>query len=339
MRSGKYLQRNRIIIKTELPAIVRIDGQFAGESGKKALVISAKAQNSYYIEVVYLACSNMSLASAAVRLSTEQLSFECRFAEITKLSPDTYAVSFIPVRHADSGVFKPIQQLMFKQFGLDHTATLHSDGIYYVELECDDCIIKKHIDLPLSDVSIAAVSLNGHSTVCLQGQIFTGKNYALFLGFDGEDYRVLGEYRCAGYTVEGNNLTVTVPYGDMAQHSDKIFFTYDGRQLSEAKREKLTGKKLAKLSDRLIPYAFLEAVRSENAAEALALLSPESFGGAEFIQLQNYFGDFYDITQNYYGGEYSDYVAIKVKLDASFYALKYYSFVIKNGLIDNIIAI
>lgn len=251
---------------------------------------------------------------------------------LTKYSENVYSLKINAKKGCVNGFFEPISQIKFKQNNIMHTATLYYDGIYYIELENENSIYKKKI-IDAENVILKAENINDNSFLAVYGNV-KNKKYCLFFGYD-EDYKILGEYYADNVVID-KDITLTLELNDMCQNTQEIKLEYDGNVLTQ-KEKKVTAKKSVKNIDKLIPFYFLEAIKAENFDMAKSLLHKENYKDVEAVQFINFFGDFDIVLQNSYEKKYVKYVAIRKKISDCYYELKYYDFVICDGIIENII--
>lgn len=273
---------------------------------------------------------------ATIKFSAGDPLFSSNCADLIKYSDNTYLIELKAKSSGLYGFFEPVSQIKFKQANIIHTVTLFFDGIYYIELENENSILKKKLPDGLKDVTLAAETVNTNSLAAIYAKA-DGKKYCLLIGYN-YDYKILGEYYADNVKTEDKKLVITRSFNDMCRHNEELFLDYDGTSLKTADRKIKIIKPPVK-KDKLIPYYFLEALMSEFYDEALKMLEPNHYKDITSVQLKNFFDNFYDITQNHYEEKYAEYVALKQKVSDSYYELKYYNFVVKDGLIENIMSV
>lgn len=302
-----------------------------GEEGLKLEL----PKKEYLIEATYLSSPRYNILPAAVNFCPGEEARECYPLEITRFSEDVYRLRFHPRYHSISGYLEPKSQVSFRQGGLYHTATLLYDGIYYIEIECSDCLFKRRIDAELENARIAAETIGGNSLLALYGDL-EGKKYCLFIGYD-DDYKVLLEERADKAAIEGGHLLLVKEHVNMLRHREEAKYSFDGKKFTLAERKIVPQKKLLK-KERLLPWYFLECVLAKDFDTALTLLSKENYEGIEAVQLENFFGDFDEVLQNIYDERYASLVGVREKISPCYSKVAYYRFDIRNGFIENILS-
>ncbi len=301
----------------------------AQSQGDRLIVARLPLRGVYIIEAVYPSGSFLPIA---VKFSPDE-DFGCQDAVITKYSENVFCLKLMPKKYSLDGFFKPVSQIRYRQ-GVTHTATLYYNGIYYIELENENSIYKRKIEEETENVTIKAESAGGGNFAAVYGQA-GGKKYCLFFGC-GEDYNETLYY--ADSCIIDKDITLKISCNDMCKNTKEIILSFDGKTFSE-KSKKVTASLPVKNIDRLIPYYFLEAVLAENYELAISLLDNNSYGNTQAMQLKNFFGDYCEVLQNRYESAFAKYPAVKHKINDRLYRLKYYDFVVKDGLIENILEI
>lgn len=273
---------------------------------------------------------------ATVKFCGFESEFSSNCADLTKYSENTFLLQFYSNSSAIHGFFEPVEQIVYKQKNVLHTVTLYRDGFYYIELENENSIYKKKIKDGIKEIKIVAETINGNPLAAVYGKS-EDKKYCLYIGFD-DDYKILGEYFADSSKIEDKKLVVNQTYNDMCRHTEELFIDFDGKTFSVSQKKNSALKPVSK-KDKLIPYYFLEAIASDNLDEAITFLDNKFYQDVTPVQLKNFFESFCEITQNYYDKKYAGYVALKHKTAPSYYELKYYKFVVKDCLIENIITI
>lgn len=243
-------------------------------------------------------------------------------------------LEFILKKAVQDGFFTPVSQLSYKQKGVSHTATLYCDGVYFVQIESENAVANKKICDLAGDLTLSAAQFKGETAAAVKGRV-CGKKYCLYAAFNGDDY-IFEEITADTIEEKEGQILVTDNLRDMACRLCQTKIEYDGTKFTAAEK-KLTAQKPHCANDKLLPYYFLEAVLCGDFPEAIKFLSETNYKDITPLQLKNFFGGFTEIVQNRYESALAKYPAVARRQTDSFYVVEYYEFIIKDGLIENII--
>jgi hypothetical protein len=310
--------------------VIKINGKIIG--GGDEIKTELEKSGIYIIEAAFL----RGFKPATLKFCPLNASFDSPQAKLTKFSENAYLLEFILKKVPAEGFFSPVSQLCYKQKGLSHTLTLFFDGFYYAQFENDSILTNKKIYDFAENVTLSTVNLNGETIASVKGRA-NGKKYCLLAAFNGEDY-VFEEIFADIIEENEGRLSISDSLGDMACRLCRRGIEYDGTKFITTEK-KFTPQKPFGGAEKLLPYYFLEAVLYKDFPEAIKYLSETNYKDVTAQQLKNFFGDFTEVTQNRYEGSLAKYPAVIRRQTDSFFVASYYDFVIKDGLIENIISV
>lgn len=325
----------KFIIKSPVTCAVTIDGRYLGECGRIPLIVRAAKKGSYFIKTVFAGAPGVRYKDSAIIFRPDDCC-GCDGAEVIRYSGSTYVLQLSAQLIAATGIFQPLEQVLFEQSGLLHTATLYSDGISYLELECQDWLTKKPLDFTLCAPKLIPVNLSGNSFLLLTGVQRDGGNCIYAYCFNGSEYVTLKLCGSGDFKLQDDTLIITSSHNTIMRHNTVSTYIYKDNALVLKGPPAVSASVLQKTDARLIPYVFLEAVMTDSREEAIGYLDKKQYADIEFIQLQNYLGEFDAVVHNIFDSGYIDCAGIIKRAGNNYYTAEYYKFDVFDAAIQNI---
>jgi len=226
--------------------------------------------------------------------STGALECKSPRVKITKFFQNFYGVHFdcYPLPERENQI---ICQLDYSEKNMQHCATILYDGALRLNLESaqfvENYVLPSVIDVKLQQIQIPSRCL----------MLYGKKNsdtYLKLISF-ADDYKVLYDGFVKDFKISDSKLYLTEGFNDHMGHCLEKILSLSGSALKTESIKKLytKGKSLENIPIEILPYVFLESVKSSFIEEEKALLS-ENLRSAGIQYFTSYFCEIYDIMQN-----------------------------------------
>ncbi len=158
--------------------------------------------------------------------------------------------------------------------------------------------------------------------------IFQSKDY-IYAQIKNNKLSIYDDIKSA--TFDQNKFTAIIPYFDMAKSGKVVKINFSKPYLFAEKDIYINNKPKLITNEKLIPYAFLESVKSKNYKLARHYISKNMQEKLTDNILSDFFGDILSICQD----TYNDKICV-IQQENDVFIAKDYSFEVKNGKINNI---
>lgn len=254
---------------------------------------------------------------------------ECKSprVKITKFFKNYYGVHFecLPLVQNESRV---ISQLNYNEKNLQHCATVFYNGNLILNIESaqyvENFVLPNVIDISLQQISIP--------DKCLL--LTAKKNSQVYLKLIGlmEDYTVFYDGLVKYFKLEDNKLFLTESFNDHLGHcEEKTLSLSSNLKIESVKKFYTKNKDISNIPLEILPYVFLECVRSRFLSEEKEILS-ENLQSADEEYFASYFGEICNVIQN----PKTHKPCVIKKVTENYFVALDYSFEYKNGKIYNI---
>lgn len=211
----------------------------------------------------------------------------------------------------------------------DALVTVFNDGGLKISVETQNDFFAEAVPFEPKSASIERFNSNGQTLflVSMQG------DYGLYSAFacDGKIEKVFCR-RGDSCSIE-NGLTLTESFKDIAKHKTVTRWEYENGTMTEKSRTVTANANFStdKLTDRLIPYAFLEELLV--GGDCTAYLDQTVLANAD--KLGGYLGEFIGVMPPPLFRDFTE-VGLIYKTAENSFTVEYYAFTLSNGKITNI---
>lgn len=299
-------------------------------NGIPATFYDFKDNEEIMLEFQPFASKNLKLIPYAVSVAIEEGDLNIDSDLITSVKwQDDYEIRFKPLV-IDS--YEPpsslAQNAVYTPNG-DITVTVIKDSKTRVLIEAPGVF---HIHTTIETVTEPEIKMNllgDKAIVAITGN-YNKMNYLLIMMI-ADTCKILYEDIADKITFNQNNIKLSKNLMDMCGRTINLTLSYNGTHYAEIARSyECTYKH--KYNDRLIPYAFLEALMAGDIADAKTYLDKN----LDIEALKEFFGKITEISEPKYNLMNEDRIAIIAGSGNKFKA-HIYEFVIENELITNVI--
>lgn len=249
--------------------------------------------------------------------------------KITKFFENNYSVHFSPKELHDKSYLKAVYQQNYTHNNLHHSATIFYDGNYSLTVECEQYM--ETYTLPeLTDITISVINIP-KTCFLLKGNK-KSRTYIKIIAFEN-DYFVPFDGYVKEINIKNNKLFITECFNDHMGHCLENTCILENNEFRILEEKKLysKNKNLNQIPKEVIPYVFIESIKSSFLEDEKDLLT-EELKKADINYFENYFGDFTDIVQN----PITNRLCLIKKITDNYFEAIDYDFEFEKGKISNI---
>lgn len=257
------------------------------------------------------------------------LSCQSPLVQITKFCQNHYGIHFVPLEIFTKSCLKAVYQQNYAEKNLHHSATVFYDGAYSLVTECEH-FMETYILPEIFDIEVLVVNIPS-ACFLLKGRHKKGI-YIKIIDFD-DDYCVIYDSFVKEVKAENNKLYITEGFDDHMGHClEKVYFKENKKLKIEAEKKLYTkGKDINFVNKALIPYIFIESIKSCFFEEKEILLT-EELQAADIDYFKTFFGDYTEIMQN----PVTKRLCLIKKINGNYFEAADYNFEFENGKISNV---